>query len=78
MAHGLSLVEADTLICYAPIYSNDEYLQMIERFNRLGQTRKMTITRIGAHPLEWEIYKVVDTKGISQDNILRLYRSVLS
>ena len=78
MSHGLNLVEADTLICYAPFYSNDEYQQMIERFNRKGQTRKMTIIRIAAHPLEWEIYNVIDIKGISQDNILKLYRSVIS
>lgn len=76
MAHGLNLTEADTLIFYAPIYSNDEFQQVTERFNRTGQTRKMTIIRIGAHPIEWEIYKLVDTKKLTQDNILGLYRAV--
>jgi SNF2 family DNA or RNA helicase len=76
MAHGLNLVEADTIVFYAPIYSNDEFRQVIERNNRAGQTRKMTIVRIAAHPLEWEIYKTVDVKGIGQDNILKLYASV--
>jgi SNF2 family DNA or RNA helicase len=78
MAHGLNFTEADTLIFYAPIYSNDEYQQVIERFNRQGQKRKMTIVRIGAHPLEWAIYRVVDTRGVTQDNILKLYHSVLN
>lgn len=78
MAHGLNLVEADTTIFYAPIYSNDEFQQVIERFNRAGQTRKMTIIRIAAHPLEWEIYKIVDTRSISQDNVLKLYGSILA
>lgn len=73
MAHGLNLTEADTLIFYAPIYSNDEVEQVNERFNRAGQTRKMTIIRIGAHPLEWAIYKMTDTKAQSQNSILELY-----
>lgn len=76
MAHGLNLTEADTLIFYAPIYSNDEFQQVTERFNRAGQTRKMTITRIAAHPVEWEIYKMVDNKKLTQDNILSLYKSI--
>lgn len=76
MAHGLNLTEADMTIFYAPIYSTDEYQQVIERFNRTGQTRKMTVVRIAAHPLEWEIYKLIDTRTITQDNILNLYKSV--
>jgi hypothetical protein len=76
MAHGLNLTEADMLIFYAPIYSNDEFQQVTERFNRAGQTRKMTIIRIAAHPVEWQIYKMVDNKKVTQDNILNLYASV--
>lgn len=77
MAHGLSLTEADMLAFYAPIFSNDEFQQVIERFNRAGQTRKMTIARIGAHPLEWAIYNAVDIKAKSQDTILSLYNDVI-
>ena len=73
MAHGLNLTEADTLIFYAPIYSNDEVEQVNERFNRAGQTRKMTIVRIGAHPLEWAIYRLTDTRKEAQNSILELY-----
>lgn len=73
MAHGLNLTEADTLIFYAPIYSNDEVEQVNERFNRAGQTRKMTIIRIGTHPLEWAIYKLTDTRREAQNSILELY-----
>jgi SNF2 family DNA or RNA helicase len=76
MAHGLNLTEADTLIFYAPIYSNDEYQQVIERFNRTGQKRKMTIVRLGGHAIEWEIYKMVDDKKMTQDNILNLYKAI--
>ena len=77
MAHGLNLTEADTLIFYAPIYSNDEMQQVNERFNRAGQTRKMTIVRIAAHPAEWSIYNLVDNRAITQDSILSLYQSFL-
>lgn len=76
MSHGLNLTEADTLIFYAPIYSNDEYQQVNERFNRAGQTRKMTIVRMAAHPLEWAIYKLLDNRQSTQDSILNLYQQV--
>ena len=77
MAHGLNLTEADVLVFYAPIYSNDEVEQVNERFNRAGQTRKMTIVRIGAHPLEWAIYKMTDSKRQAQNSILELYAQVV-
>jgi SNF2 family DNA or RNA helicase len=76
MAHGLNLTEADMLIFYAPIYSNDEVEQVNERFNRAGQTRPMTIVRIGAHPLEWAIYRMTDTRKQAQNSILELYNTV--
>lgn len=77
MAHGLNLVEADVLVFYGPIYSNDEFRQVVERFNRPGQTRKMTVIRIGAHPMEWAIYKMVDERDINQTSILELYNAAL-
>jgi SNF2 family DNA or RNA helicase len=77
MAHGLNLTEADMLIFYAPIYSNDEVEQVNERFNRAGQTRPMTIVRIGAHPLEWGIYKLNDVRKQGQMSILDLYNDIV-
>lgn len=76
MSHGLNLTEADTLVFYAPIYSNDEFQQVQERFNRAGQRRKMTVLRMAAHPLEWEIYKMLDGRRLTQDSILSLYRTI--
>ena len=78
MSHGLNLTEADMLIFYAPIYSNDQYLQVLERLNRPGQKRRMTTVRIGANPLEWKIYKALDGKGITQSNILDLYQQEIA
>jgi hypothetical protein len=64
------------LIFYAPIYSNDEFQQVTERFNRAGQTRKMTIVRMASHPIEWEIYKLLANRQSTQDSILDLYKQV--
>jgi SNF2 family DNA or RNA helicase len=73
MAHGLNLTEADMTIFYAPIYSNDEAMQVIERFNRPGQTRKMTLIRISASKLEDGIYKMLENKQQGQESILDFY-----
>ena len=78
MAHGLNLTEANMLIFYAPIDSSDEFQQVTERINRTGQKHKMTIVRIGAHPLEWAVYKHVDTSANAQDSVLKLYSSIIS
>ena len=78
MSHGLNLTEADMLIFYAPIYSNEQFTQVVERFNRTGQTRKMTVVRIGGHPVEWAIYKSIDTQEKSQNNLLDLYNSIIT
>jgi SNF2 family DNA or RNA helicase len=77
MAHGLNLTEADTTIFYAPIYSHDEYAQVIERFNRTGQTRKMTVVRIAACSFEQDIYSLLDGRALNQDSILKLYERVI-
>ena len=76
MSHGLNLTEADTLIFYAPIYSNDEYQQVLERFNRAGQKNSMTVVRMAAHPLEWEIYRLLANRQSTQNSILNLYKVV--
>lgn len=76
-SHGLDFTEADTMIMYAPIYSNAQFGQIIERFNRPGQTRHMRIVRIGAKPLEWKIYGMLDSRRQTQENILNLFKSVI-
>ncbi len=77
-SHGLNLTEADTLIFYAPIYSNDEFGQVIERFNRAGQKHKMTVVKIAAHPAEWSIYQMLADKAATQQSILDLYKAITS
>lgn len=77
MAHGLNLTEADRIIFYAPIFSADQFIQVVERINRSGQQHVMTIVRIAAHFLEWEIYRVLDQRQLNQESILSLYRQVV-
>jgi SNF2 family DNA or RNA helicase len=77
MSHGLNLTEADVCIFYAPIYSNDQAQQVVERFNRSGQTRPMTIVKIGGHRLEWDIYRLLDQRALGQQQILDMYLSVV-
>jgi SNF2 family DNA or RNA helicase len=74
MAHSLNLAEADRTIFYAPIYSAGQEQQVRERFARPGQKNAMTLVRIGASPLEWEIYRMLDERRLTQDNILSLYK----
>lgn len=77
MAHGITATEADMMIFYAPIYSNEESQQVMDRINRPGQTRKMTIIRLGATQLEWNIYAQVEGKRLGQESILEMYRKEL-
>lgn len=74
MAHGLTLTQADMMVFYAPIYSSDQTSQVMDRINRPGQTRKMTILRIFANDLEKAIYKMVQDKRDNQATILELYK----
>lgn len=74
MAHGLTLTQADMLIYYAPIYSNDLAGQVNDRINRPGQKLKMTIVRIFANALEKAIYALLDSRAQTQENMLELFR----
>ena len=74
MAHGLNMTQADLMVFYAPIYSNEESAQVMDRINRPGQTRKMTIVRMVANPLEREIYAMVEGRAVTQESILELYK----
>lgn len=73
MSHGLNLIEADTLVFYAPIYSTDQYVQVKERMARPGQTKHMTIARLVAHPLEAAIYAALDRQEDMQNLVLSMY-----
>lgn len=75
MSHGLTLVEADTMVFYAPIYSNEQTQQIIQRINRPGQDKKMTVVMLGATPMEWSIYAKVEQRAEGETYLLDLYKS---
>lgn len=75
MSHGLNLHEAATIIFYGPIYSASQWQQVQDRIARPGQEHDMTLVRMAAHRIEWEIYRIIDEKGVTQENILSLYKN---
>jgi hypothetical protein len=48
---------------------------VVDRIARPGQTHSMTIVRLGSGPLEWGIYRILDERGVTQENILSLYQN---
>jgi SNF2 family DNA or RNA helicase len=74
MSHGLNLAVSATIIFYGPIYSSNQNQQVTDRIARPGQTMPMTIVRFGSGALEWGIYRVLDERKVSQENILTLYK----
>lgn len=77
MSHGLTLVQADMLVMYGPIHSNDRAAQVEARIDRPGQTRNMTIVKIVANALEQGIYAVVEGRADQQASMLALYNTEL-
>ena len=76
VSHGLNLTAANVTVLLGPISSHDNYCQAIERMNRAGQIRSMTIVRISGHKIEDEMYNTLDSRGEMQQNILRLYKEI--
>lgn len=77
MSHGINLTEVSDTIFYAPINSNVQYMQVIERNSRLGQVNTMWLKRMLAHPIEASLYKVLDDRGSTQNGILELYQQFI-
>jgi SNF2 family DNA or RNA helicase len=74
MSHGLTLVEASTIIWYAPITSFDTYNQANARIVRPGQKHLTHIVHIYATAAERKIYATLKEKGRLQDVVLDLVR----
>jgi SNF2 family DNA or RNA helicase len=76
-AHGLNFTEADTIVWWSPVHSLDIYDQANERMARPGQTRHTSIIHLGGCPLEWAAFRVLRTRGASQDEFLELFKQEL-
>ena len=77
-SHGLNMTQADMVIFYAPIYSNDQDGQVMDRINRPGQRLAMTIVRITSGALEDAIYRMLGDKRNFQASMLDLYKKELA
>ena len=76
MSHGLTLTAATTIIWYAPIHSNDIYLQANARVRRPGQTRTTVIAHIAGSDIERRIYKRLQGKEKLQGALLDIMRGI--
>lgn len=76
MSHGLTLTAATTIIWYAPIHSNDIYLQANARVRRPGQTRTTVIAHIAGSDIERRIYKRLQNKEKLQGSLLDIMKGI--
>ena len=74
MAHGLTLTAASTIIWYAPIFSNEQYIQANGRVERLGKKHKANVVNIEATHVEHNIYNVLKNKQQFEGSLLDLIR----
>lgn len=72
-SHGLDLSSADVIIWFAPTFSNEQYEQANERTSGPKQTKPVSIYHIYCHPVESQIYKVLQGKSSLQGQLLSLY-----
>lgn len=76
-SYGLTLTEANYMIFYAPIDSNDHYEQACQRINRPGQKNSMSIVHIDAHPMERNIYEGLQERKSFQGMALDLFTNIV-
>jgi SNF2 family DNA or RNA helicase len=72
MSHGLTLTAANTVIWYAPIFSNDIYDQACARITRPGQTKAQLIVNIEGTPIEQQMYTRLRNKQKVQGLLLSM------
>lgn len=74
MSHGLTLTKATTIIWFAPIHSNDVYVQANARVRRPGQTKTTVIAHIAGSGIEQKIYKRLEKKEALQGSLLNIIK----
>lgn len=72
MSHGLTLTAANTIVWYAPIFSNDIYDQACARITRPGQKMSQLIVSIEGSPIEQKMYERLRTKQKMQGVLLTM------
>lgn len=72
MSHGLTLTAANTIVWYAPIFSNDIYDQACGRITRPSQTRAQLIVNIEGSEIERRMYDRLRRKQKMQGILLSM------
>ena len=75
MSHGLTLTAASTIIWYAPVTSNEVYLQANARISRPGQLHSQLIVNLDACEVERKIYRRLRLKQGLQGLLLETIRA---
>ena len=76
MSHGLTLVEANTIVWFAPTASNDTYQQACARVRRPGQTRTTVIVHLCGSAIERRAYARLEKKQKMQGALLDLFKEI--
>lgn len=69
-SHGLTLVEADTIVWFGPVYNAEYYEQGNNRADRPGQTHNVTVVNLWGPTFEKEVYAALQGKLNFQDAVL--------
>lgn len=73
MSHGLTLVQASTVVWYTPTTSLETYEQACARITRAGQTMKQVYAHLVGSPIENKIYRRLRQKATLQGQLLKLF-----
>lgn len=74
LSHGLTLTEANTIVWYAPITSNDTATQAEGRITRPGQVNNQFIIQLSSTPLENKMYARLKSKQHTQGLLLEMIK----
>lgn len=75
MSHGLTLTKANTILWYAPITSNDIFVQANGRITRPSQTQTQFIVTLGGSDVERRYYDRLKRKQSVQGTLLEAIRA---
>ena len=78
MAHGLTLVEANTIIWFIPTNNPNDYTQANGRITRPGQKRNTFIIHLQGSEVERRMYRGLKDKGDVQGVLLDLIKEEMS
>ena len=74
MSHGLTLVEAATVVWFTPTDRTELYIQANARINRPGQKRSTSVVQIVSTPIEREIFRRLESNQSLQGVLLGMVR----